>query len=263
MKNQILAFSFTALLCTWSGIPARAGEEADKGPKAKGGMYGGEGGMRDKTRERFLENLSPENRQRFEAAREKAMQDPALQELRKTADKANRDFFKAVRDKMIELDPDLANIVKKNFVPPGKGPKKNEVAGGAEMDAPSNAAKLGDGGPKADGKGKGWHGPKGGGGPTGLASLTDAERQQYMAARETAKNDPAVQAAEKKKQEATSPDARQAAAEEYRKTMTAAIVKADPSLATVVEKMAPPAPPKESVQNATNGAAMAPQMQME
>lgn len=261
MKNQLLAFSCTALLCTWSAAPLRAEGDSDKPLKPKPGIFGGEGAMRDKMRERFLENLSPEIRQRFEEVREKAMQDPALQELRKTADKANRDFFKAVRDKMMELDPGLVDIVKNNTGGgPGKGPKKNEVAAaGPQADTLASAGKQG--GPKGENKGRGWRGPKEG--PSGLAGMTDAERQQYMAARETAKNDPAVQAAEKKKQDAPTPEARQAAADEYRKAMSAAIVKADPSLAPLVEKMTPPAPPKENVQYGTNSATAAPQMQME
>lgn len=254
MNSPKISLLIAAVLCTWTTLPGRTEEGTDKEQKPpKPGYFGGEGGSRDKMRMRFMENLSPENRKRFEAAREKAMQDPELQELRKEADRANRDFFKAVRDKMMEIDPGLADIVKNNVTPPpGKGPKKEGALQPPESMAP-------DGGKP---EGKGWR--KGGGGPLpGLAGLTDSEREQYLAAREKAKEDPTVQAAEKKKQNAESPEARQAAADEYRKAMTAAILKADPSLAPLVEKMTPPAPPKANPKDGAKDAPMASEMQME
>lgn len=267
MKKKILALSFTAIVCLWPTGYAQTADETPKPQKSKGSPFGGEGPMRDKMRERFMENLSPENRERFEAVREKALQDPELQELRKNADKAGREFFKAMRDKMLEIDPGLADIVKNNA---GKGPKvaKNEEGSAPGMsDSPEGSKKDGEDGKGPKGQGRWHHKPKEGSGGTGLANLTDEERQKYMAAREKAKEDPTVQAAEKKKQEAETPDARQTATEEYRKAMNEAIVKVDPSLAPLVEKMTPQASPKL---NATNtpagtmeGANAAPQMQME
>ena len=62
---------------------------------------------------KFLEGLPEEARERFLAAREKALEDPKLQELRKNAERAKREFFKAMRDKMLEIDPGLAEIVRK------------------------------------------------------------------------------------------------------------------------------------------------------
>ncbi len=72
-----------------------------------------EQGPRQRGLARFLESLPPETRKRFEAAREKALQNPKLQELRHAAERAKRDFLKAMRDKMLEIDPGLADIVKK------------------------------------------------------------------------------------------------------------------------------------------------------
>lgn len=257
MKKPIFVFSVATLLCAWTCMPVRAEEGTEKSQKPpKPSHFAGEG-MRDKLRERFMENLSPENRQRFDAAREKAMQDPALQELRKLADKANRDFFKGVRDKMLEIDPGLADIVKNNFsAPPGKGPKKEDNSATASDMSNSPALEK-----PSEGRGRGWRSH---GNAPGLAEMTESERAQYMAARETAKNDPAVVAAETKKKEADTPEARQSASEEYRKAMTAAILKADPSLAPLIEKMSPPAASKEGTKNNTaDGATMAPSMQME
>lgn len=267
MKKKILAFSFAAIACLGPVGYAQTTNEPPKPQKGKGSPFGAEGAMRDKMRERFMENLSPENRERFEAAREKALQDPELQELRKNADKAGREFFKAMRDKMLEIDPGLADIVKNNA---GKGPKvaKNDEGAAPGMsESPETSKKDGDEGKGPKGQGRWHHKPKEGSGGTGLASLTEEERQKYMAAREKAKEDPTVQAAEKAKQGAETPDARQRATEEYRKAMNDAIVKVDPSMAPLIEKMTPPTPPKLNATNTPTGtmegANAAPQMQME
>jgi hypothetical protein len=61
-----------------------------------------------------------------------------------------------------------------------------------------------------------------------------------MAAREQAKNDPAVQAAETLKQNAKTPEERQAAMEQFHKAMQAALLKADPTLGPILDQMKPP-----------------------
>ena len=112
---------------------------------------------------RFLESLPPETRKRFEAAREKALEDPKLQELRQAADRAKRDFLKAMRDKMLEIDPGLADIIKKRA-----------------------------------GERKSWRGWREEGTRSGLGNLSEDELEKLMSAREKAKSDPAVQAAREK-----------------------------------------------------------------
>ncbi len=70
-------------------------------------------GTRGAARFKFLEGVPEETRQRFLAVREKALEDPKLQRLRKDAQRANREFFKAMRTKMLEIDPGLAELVRK------------------------------------------------------------------------------------------------------------------------------------------------------
>lgn len=170
--------------------------------------------MRMKMKERFLQDLPPEARQRFEAAREKALQDPAVQELRKKSETANREFFDAMRKKMLEIDPGLEEIVK-NARGGGKGRDMKEDRRDRE--------------------------------PGGFGDLTDAEKEKLHAAREKAKTDPAVVAAEKMKGQAATPEARKAASDEYRKAMHTALLKVDPTLGPILEKMAPKAPPAPPV----------------
>ena len=210
MKRLIFALAAGAMFLGQTDLSAVPPEEDGKPNKPP---HGPDGPMRDKMRDKFLENMSPDLRKRFEAAREKALQDPRIQELRKNADRANGEFFKAMREKMMEIDPELAEIVK-------------QKAGGGK-------------GGKMDKEGR----ERGPGPAPGMGNLSEADRQKLMTARETAKKDPAVQAAEQKKQAAQTPAERQAAGDEYRKAMNEAILKADPSLGPVIEKMAPKPPP--------------------
>jgi hypothetical protein len=183
MKYRYLALAAISIGFGWnSGIAQPAGEGTPEPPAAR------EQGPRQRGLAKFLESLPPETRKRFEAAREKALQDPKLQELRHAFESAKRDFLKAMRDRMLEIDPGLADIVRKRA-----------------------------------GERKSW-GEEG-----GFGNLSEDERQKLTSTREKAENDVAVQAAEEKRREAS---------EEYRKVLRDAMVKDDPSVASLLEKMA-------------------------
>ena len=81
---------------------------------------------------------------------------------------------------------------------------------------------------------------------SGFGNLSEDELEKLRSAREKAKSDLAVQAAAKKKREANTLEERNVASEDYRKAMREAMVKADPSIASLLEKMAskpfPPSP---------------------
>jgi hypothetical protein len=202
-------YTLTLALCGLVAVHA----EGPGAPPPPGKGPGGGGEMRKK-RDRFLENLPPEARERFEAARNKALQDPKIQELRASAETANREFFQAIRKKMLEIDPGLKDIVEQQ-TRRGEGPRENRREGRRD----------------------------GGGRETGFSQLSETEKKQLMDAREKAKDDPAVQAAARVRDEADSAEARQAAGEEFRKAMHLAILKVDPSLAPVLEKLGPKPPP--------------------
>lgn len=154
------------------------------------------------SRDKMKENLPPEIRERFEAAREKALQDPAVRELKKKAEEAGEDFRKAMREAIMKADPGLKEILKDKF----------------------------------QGKQRDWKpGP-----PPGFANLSEADRKKLMDAREKAKDDPEVQAAEKKRSSASTPEEQKAAMEDFHKAMKAALLKVDPTLAPVLEKLKPP-----------------------
>jgi len=164
---------------------------------------------------KFLEGLPEEARERFLAAREKALEDPKLQELRKNAERAKREFFKAMRDKMLEIDPGLAEIVRKRSME-------------------RKARKV-------------WR-------DQGLGSLSDEERERLLKVMEQVDNEPAVEAAKKKRWEASSDDDRKAAAEEYRRALHEAMAKVDPTIAPILDKLgagqSPPSSPAGSTPSA-------------
>lgn len=161
--------------------------------------------MKERFRDKMMDNLPPEIRARFEAARNKAMQDPAIQELKKKADTANDEFRKAMREAITKADPGLAEIIKERM--------KDRVKDGRP------------------------------GEPPGFANLSEGDRQKLMAAREKAKDDPAVQAAENLKKNAKTPEERHAAMEQFHKAMKAALLKADPTLGPILDQLKPPQGP--------------------
>lgn len=155
--------------------------------------------FRDKMRER----LTPEQRQQFESAREKALADPEIAKLREKAESANRAFFEAMHKKMQEIDPGLEEILRK--------------AGGPHFGA----------GPHSRWK-------------KGFKSLNEDERQRLQAAREIALQTPSVQAAAEQRKLAKTPEERHAADKAYFDAMRTAILQADPSLQPTLDKIRPP-----------------------
>jgi hypothetical protein len=72
-----------------------------------------------------------------------------------------------------------------------------------------------------------------------MANLTESERQQLKSLHEQVKNDPAVIAAKQAKRSATNPEARHAAEESMHQVINDAIIKADPSVEAILEKLHP------------------------
>jgi hypothetical protein len=163
----------------------------------------------------FLERLPDELKAKFRAAREAALQNPEIAALRQEAEAANAKFRDAMREAIAKADPELAEKVRTHMEKngSGKGPKKNGDR------------------------------PKGPGAPD-LSKLAPQEKDRLQAAREIAKQAPAVQSAEAAMKSAQSPEERRAAAEKYHTAMREAMLTADPSLAPVLEKIRPPQPPQ-------------------
>jgi hypothetical protein len=149
------------------------------------------------------EKLPEEMRERFREARDAAMSDPEIQALKQKADEAAKEFREAMRAAIASKDPELAQKVKEGMK-----------------------------------EWKGSHGGKGG----FLKNLPEADKEKLKAARQIAQQAPGVQSAKDALKSATTPEQRQAAAENLRKAMREAMLAADPSLADIIDKL-PPGPP--------------------
>jgi hypothetical protein len=63
--------------------------------------------------EQRLANLSPEERQKLQSARQKAMQDPAVQTAHDKMRQAHKEFQDAMRAAMLKADPSIQPILGK------------------------------------------------------------------------------------------------------------------------------------------------------
>jgi hypothetical protein len=209
-----------AALCTlqlttpaWSQSPA----PGQKSPPQAGGKEGYWKGHEKK----FLEAIPEDLRERFKTARAAAMEDPKIQELKNEADKASEALRTAVRESMVKSDPALTDAVNKI----SEVFKKNRNDMKAEKGSKEAKRKDGD---------------------SPAAKLPPEEKSKLDAARAIAKQAPSVQAAEAKLKTSTTPESREIAAKEFRQAMHDAILTADPSLASVLESLDAPKPPRQN-----------------
>lgn len=76
-----------------------------------------QGTERGRRWEQRLANLSPEERQKLQAARQKAMQDPAVQAAHAKMRAVHKEFRDAMRAAMLKADPSIQPIL--NKIPAG------------------------------------------------------------------------------------------------------------------------------------------------
>ncbi|NDG69880.1 MAG: hypothetical protein EBY32_01015 [Proteobacteria bacterium] len=161
----------------------------------------------------MIEALPEDVRNRFKEAREEAMKDPKIQALRQKAEAAGKELRDAMRDAIATKEPDLAaqlgEVLKTKEKAPEPKEKKHRPAGQIEES---------------------------------IQKLPPAERDRLTAAREIAKQAPAVQSAEAAMKAAQTPEARRDAAKNFQKAMRDAMLTADPSLADILDKMKPAKP---------------------
>lgn len=180
-----------------------------------------------------MANLTQVEKDQLKAAHDKAIaQDPTLDQKMKAAHDAMDAARQAMHDALLKADPTIGPILDKMGPKKGGGEPRPE---GRRRDwgtnAPSTNAATGPSPMMRHGM------------PPGFANLTPDEQAQLKAAHEKVKDDPTVVAAREAAKNATTPEARRAAREAVRQAMHDAILKADPSLAPLLEKLAPPAPP--------------------
>ena len=165
-----------------------------------GGPVGSHGKRHDRPQgPPFGAKLTPEEHQKLSAAREKAKDDPTVRSLHEAKQKVEEQLDNALRAAMLAADPSLAPTLDKIKE------ARDRAKGMKEK----------------------------------FESLTPEQKQQLKAARQKAKDDPAAQAAREKLREAQGPEAKRDAAREMHEAMKAAMLKADPSLGSLLEKLGP------------------------
>lgn len=145
-------------------------------------------------------NLSPDEAQRLKAAHEKAKSDPTIDALKKQREALDAKMEQAMDAAVLAADPTLAPVLEKI---------KNARTRAKDT-------------------------------RKGFEALTPEQKEALKAAKEAIKNDPAVAAAREKMQAATTPEAKREAGQEMRAARKAAILKQNPALAPLLEKLGPP-----------------------
>lgn len=181
----------------WGGF---SGHAVAQGPFGRRGP--GEGPM-----QQVLQTLTPEERQEFVAAHRAAKDDPAVMAAREAMEAAQKEFKSVMEKAMLQQDPSLQAVFEKLEAPASVGATPSATPG-----QPGRQAR-----PL---KGHGWGAQ--------LKDLTVEERQKMQAAHAAIRTQPEVQ-----RVEAT----RAAADKEFHETVRAAMLKADPAVGPIVDKV--------------------------
>jgi len=145
-------------------------------------------------------NLPPEEMQSLAAAKEKAKNDPTVRSLLEARKAIDTQLENAMRAAMLTADPTLGPVLDKL------------------KQARTRAKDVRD----------------------RFESLTPEQKESLKAARESVKNDPAVQVAREKIRAAQGPEAKKQAALELHQAVKDAVLKQNPELAPLLDRLGPP-----------------------
>lgn len=157
--------------------------------------------------------LTGEERARVKAAHDKALaSDPSLKKMMDDARRVMDEARKSMHVAMVKADPTIEPLLAKMGPPKsfkgGEVPAMQEHGGGRKV-------------------------------RPGMASLTSVERERIKAAHEQTADDPAVVSAKEAFKNASTASARDAAEKALRKASFEAMIRKDPSLGPVLEKLQP------------------------
>jgi len=164
------------------------------------GKDGGWDKPHQRKHDKMGDNLPPEEMQRLAAAKEKAKNDPTVRSLQEARTAIDTQLENAMRAAMMAADPTL-------------GPVLDKI-----KEARARAKGMRD----------------------RFESLTPEQKESLKAARESVKNDPAVQAAREKIRAAQGPEAKKDATRELLQATKAAVLKQNPELEPLLDRLGPP-----------------------
>jgi|GEM_PF-1501289 Spy/CpxP family protein refolding chaperone len=202
MNIRTLAGAFCAALIVCSPHALHAQPDAPSGPGGAPSQGPGKPHWKKhgKPGGPMAPGLPPEEAKRLAAAREKAKDDPTVRSLKEARDALDKQLENAVNAAILAADPGLAPTLE-------KVKESRERAKGMR---------------------------------DRFESLTPEQREQLKAAREAAKDDPAVVAAREKMKSADSPEARREAGKAMHEAMKAAMLKQNPGFGPLLEQLGPP-----------------------
>jgi hypothetical protein len=160
----------------------------------------GQPGKPEWGKKRGAPNITREEAQRLHQAREKAMEDPTVRSLHQAREALDKQLESAMDAAMTAADPAIGPVL-----------EKVKQARGRAKDLRDR-----------------------------FQSLTPEQREALKAARDAAKDDPAVVAAREKMKAADGMEAKRAAGREMHEAIKAAIAKQNPALAPLLDQLGPP-----------------------
>lgn len=148
-------------------------------------------------------DISPDEAKRLAEARQKADQDPTVRSLKEARAAVEQQLENAMSAAILAADPGLAPVLEK------------------VKQARNRAKNVRD----------------------KFESLTRSQKTALMKARKEATDDPSVVAAREKMKAAKTPEERREAGKAMHEAMKAAMIKANPELASILNELGPPPPP--------------------
>ncbi len=180
------------------GGPNRFGAGRWLGPN---GMRGGNP-MQNPARAAIMQSLTQEDRQRLFAARMAAMNDPQVRAAFANRQADPQRFRLTMRDAMIKADPSLAPTFQ----------KMQQAALQARGDTAQKFQKR-------------------------VGFLSDDERSTLVKSRQAVQNDPAVTSARQQRDTAATLEARQQAERNYQQAVQGAMMRSDPKVGPILDKI--------------------------
>jgi Spy/CpxP family protein refolding chaperone len=207
MKSTILCAALGAALIL-GGLPPVGAQTADPTATPAGSGKPGKPGKKDGKPPRDKgpfagADISPDEAKRLAAAREKAEQDPTVRSLKEARAAVEQQLENAMSAAILSADPGLAPALERI------------------KQARNRARNMRD----------------------KFESLDPSQKAALMKARNEAKDDPTVVAAREKMKAAKTPEQRREAGKAMHEAMKAAMTKANPELAKVLNELGPPPSP--------------------
>lgn len=159
-----------------------------------------------------MANLSPEEQSNLRKARQAALADPAVQAAKASGDQ--RAFHRALRETIERNNPELAPVFAK---------MRGGARGPGALGAGASAGRAQPGGGKNMQK--------------RLAFLPEDERAKMASAYAAANSNPKLNVLREQWKSATTPEAKKQAGKAYREGVRDAMLRNDPSIAPILEKV--------------------------